>query len=89
MPDAIVKGEVPEAIQRKVQMLESREKQAEQLKEITDKLEQGVAEVFSSDNYKQFLDTMAKFPNYSLNNTLLQFFRYRGKIPTSSQQYHF
>ena len=62
MPDAIVKGEVPEAIQKKVQMLESREKQAEQLKEITDKLEQGVAEVFSSDNYKQFLDTMAKFP---------------------------
>ena len=71
MPDAIVKGEVPEAIQKKVQMLESREKQAEQLKEITDKLEQGVAEVFSSDNYKQFLDTMAKFPRYSVNNNIL------------------
>jgi len=71
MPDAIVKGEVPEAIQKKVQMLEPREKQADQLKEITDKLEQGVSDVFSSDKYKQFLDTMAKFPRYSVNNNIL------------------
>ena len=71
MPAAIVKGEVPEAIQKKVQMIESREKQADQLKEITDKLEQGVAEIFSSDKYKQFLDTMAKFPRYSVNNNIL------------------
>lgn len=71
MPEAEVRGEIPEAIQKKVQMIESREKQAEQLKEITDKLEQGVADVFSSDKYKQFLDTMAKFPRYSVNNTIL------------------
>ncbi len=56
---------------KKVQFVESREKQAEQLKEITDKLEKGVAEIFSSDKYKQFLDTMAKFPRYSVNNSLL------------------
>lgn len=52
-------------------MIEVREKQADQLKDITDKLEQGVAGVFSSDKYKQFLDTMAKFPRYSVNNTIL------------------
>ena len=71
MPEAEIRGEIPEAIQKKVQIIESREKQADQLKEITDKLEQGVAEVFSSDKYKQFLDTMAKFPRYSVNNNIL------------------
>ena len=71
MPEAEVKGEIPDAIQKKVQMIESREKQSEQLKEITDKLEKGVADVFSSDKYKQFLDTMAKFPRYSVNNNIL------------------
>lgn len=71
MPEAEVRGEIPAEIQKKVQMIESREKQADQLKEITDKLEQGVAEVFSSDKYKQFLDTMAKFPRYSVNNNIL------------------
>ena len=71
MPEAEVRGEIPKEIQKKVQMIESREKQADQLKEITDKLEQGVAEVFSSDKYKQFLDTMAKFPRYSVNNNIL------------------
>lgn len=71
MPDAEIIGTVPEEIQKKVNVIDSREKQAEQLKEITDKLEQGVADVFSSDNYKQFLDTMAKFPRYSVNNSIL------------------
>lgn len=71
MPEAEIIGVVPEEIQKKVGVIESREKQAEQLKEITDKLEQGVSDVFSSDNYKQFLDTMAKFPRYSVNNNIL------------------
>lgn len=71
MPEAEIRGEVPKEIQKKVQIIESREKQSDQLKEITDKLEQGVAEVFSSDKYKQFLDTMAKFPRYSVNNNIL------------------
>ena len=35
------------------------------------KLEQGWKEVFESDNYKKYLNTMAKFHNYSINNTLL------------------
>lgn len=42
-----------------------------ELKEITDKLEQGVAEIFTSDRYKEMLDMFAKFPEYSANNALL------------------
>jgi antirestriction protein ArdC len=43
----------------------------EKLKEITAKLEQGIKGVFDSDNYKAYLQTLSKFHNYSLNNTLL------------------
>lgn len=43
----------------------------EQLKEITDRLEQGIQEVFESEKYKEYLDTMSKFYNYSFNNTML------------------
>jgi len=42
-----------------------------ELKEITDKLERGVAEIFSSDRYKEMLNMLAKFPEYSANNSLL------------------
>ena len=42
-----------------------------ELKEITDKLEQGVAEIFASDRYQEMLDMIAKFPEYSANNSLL------------------
>ena len=70
-PDAEIAGEIPEGIQKKLQFIESREKQAEQLKAVTDQLEKGVVEVFQSDKYKQFLDTMAKFPRYSVNNSIL------------------
>lgn len=43
----------------------------EQLKEITDRLEQGILEVFESEKYKEYLNTMSKFYNYSFNNTML------------------
>lgn len=43
----------------------------EQLKQITEKLEKGVAEIFTSEKYAEYLNTMAKFHNYSFNNTLL------------------
>ena len=42
----------------------------EQLKQITEQLEQGVAEIFTSEKYTEYLNTMAKFHNYSFNNTL-------------------
>lgn len=70
-PEAEIVGEIPEGIQKKIQFIESREKQADQLKAVTDQLENGVVEVFQSDKYKQFLDTMAKFPRYSVNNSIL------------------
>ena len=39
--------------------------------EITEKLEQGIKELFESKKYKTYLNTMSKFHNYSFNNTML------------------
>lgn len=47
------------------------EKPAEKVKEITDRLEQGIAELFESERYKEYLRVMSKFHNYSFRNTLL------------------
>lgn len=43
----------------------------EKLKEITDKLENGIKELFESNNYKAYLSTMSKFHTYSVNNSIL------------------
>lgn len=43
----------------------------QKVKEITDKLEEGLKELFESEKYKNYLYTMSKFHNYSVNNTLL------------------
>jgi len=43
----------------------------ERLKEITDSIETGIMELFESDKYKSYLQTMSRFHKYSLNNTLL------------------
>lgn len=43
----------------------------EKVAEITDKLESGIKELFSSEKFKSYLNTMSKFHNYSFNNTLL------------------
>ena len=51
------------------------EKAAEQrkaeMKDITEKLEKGVQEVFGSEQFQNLLDTMAKFPHYSVNNNII------------------
>ena len=47
------------------------DKRADQLKEITERLEQGVKDIFTSEMYTKYLLTMSKFHNYSFNNTLL------------------
>ena len=47
------------------------EEKREQIKEITEKLDKQVTELFNSDTYKKYLKTMSKFHNYSFNNTLL------------------
>ena len=50
-------------------MAERKENQS--VKEITEKLEQGLKELFDSEKFKTYLTTMSKFHNYSFNNTLL------------------
>ncbi len=43
----------------------------ESISEITSKLEEGLEALFQSDKYKEYLNTMSKFHNYSFNNNLL------------------
>ena len=43
----------------------------QKVQEITDKLEEGLKELFESEKYKTYLSTMSKFHNYSFNKTLL------------------
>ena len=43
----------------------------QKVKEITDKLEEGLKELFESEKYKSYLSAMSKFHNYSFNNTPL------------------
>ena len=45
--------------------------QAERVKEITDKLERGIKDLFESDKYMNYLRTMSRFHNYSFSNSLL------------------
>ena len=47
------------------------EPKKDRLKEITDSLEQGIKDLFSSGKYAEYLKTMSNFHNYSYNNILL------------------
>ena len=42
----------------------------QKVQEITEKLEQDIKELFESEKYKIYLNTMSKFHNYSFNNTM-------------------
>ena len=44
---------------------------AGRMKEITDKLEDGIRGIFDSEKYAEYLQAMSKFHNYSFNNTIL------------------
>lgn len=46
-------------------------KAPDRMKEITDRLEQGIQELFNSEKFTEYLKTMSKFYNYSYNNVLL------------------
>lgn len=46
-------------------------KSKDKVKEITDKPESGIKELFEGEKFKEYLDTMSKFHNYSFNNTML------------------
>ena len=62
----------PEAEPRPVlPLILSSEKPADKMKEITDRLEQGILGIYESDRYADYLRTMSKFHNYSFNNTIL------------------
>ena len=50
---------------------EYRQKQQQDINEMFKKIEKGVADVFESENFKEYLRFCSKFTNYSLNNTLL------------------
>lgn len=72
--DAAVPATSPPSVQKSVPVhpLElTATKPGEKLKEITDKLEQGIQDLFESDRFKNYLNVMSKFHNYSFNNTLL------------------
>ena len=43
----------------------------QRLKDITDSIENGIKELFESDKYKQYLQTMSRFHRYSVNNQML------------------
>ena len=70
-----VQAAVPEAQQQEprpvIPIVLTSEKPAEKLKEITDRLEQGITELFDSERYKEYLKVMSKFHNYSFRNTVL------------------
>ena len=52
-------------------VMDPAEIQKNKVKEITDKLETGIKELFDSEKYVTWLNTMSKFHEYSLNNTIL------------------
>ena len=70
-----VQATVPEATPQEprpvIPIVLTSEKPAEKLKEITDRLEQGITELFDSERYKEYLKVMSKFHNYSFRNTVL------------------
>jgi len=47
------------------------QKSMEKIKEITDRLEQGIQDLFDSDRFKEYLRVMSTFHDYSFNNTVL------------------
>ena len=49
----------------------TRTTEQQRVKEITDKLEESLKELFKSEKYKSYLSTMSKFHNYNFNNMLL------------------
>ena len=64
-------AEQPQEPRSVIPIVLTSEKPAEKLKEITDRLEQGITELFESERYREYLRVMSKFHNYSINNTLL------------------
>ena len=67
-PEAATPAKAPQPV---TPILLNGQNSAERRKEITDRLETGIQELFESERYKAYLTTMSKFHSYSFNNTLL------------------
>ena len=67
-PEAAAPTKAPQPV---TPILLNGQNSAECMKEITDRLETGIQELFESERYKAYLTTMSKFHSYSFNNTLL------------------
>ena len=67
-PDQNQEGEAPHPV---TPIILNSQNSADRMKEITDRLETGIQELFESERYKAYLTSMAKFHSYSFNNTLL------------------
>ena len=67
-PEAAAPTKAPQPV---TPILLNGQNSAERMKEITDRLETGIQELFESERYKAYLTSMAKFHSYSFNNTLL------------------
>ena len=67
-PEAATPAKAPQSV---TPILLNGQNSAERMKEITDRLETGIQELFESERYKAYLTTMSKFHSYSFNNTLL------------------
>ncbi len=78
MPDDIENTGLPpgrpnetEEVARKTTSEMGPQSPKEKLKEITDGIEKGIKELFASDQYADYLKTMSRFHNNSLNNIVL------------------
>ena len=67
-PEAAAPAKTPQPV---TPILLNGQNSAERMKEITDRLETGIQELFESERCKAYLTTMSKFHSYSFNNTLL------------------
>ena len=67
-PEAATPAKAPQPV---TPILLNGQNSAERMKEITDRLETGIQELFESKRYEAYLTTMSKFHSYSFNNTLL------------------
>ena len=67
-PEAAAPAKAPQPV---TPILLNGQNSAERMKEITDRLQTGIQELFESERYKAYLTTMSKFHSYGFNNTLL------------------
>ena len=64
------RGNTGRAIKR---MTEAKSDKQQQIKEILARIESGIQNLFQSDQYRLYLQTMAKFHRYSLNRKFLDY----------------